>query len=1807
MLSKVWKAFENYEFSDVEGFWSEEIIKNGDFDILSILALVVKTTSYINENIITNIKLEYKNQETIIKSNSEEVDESNNLWKYADNLLNEYPLLHTYHIKRINEGENVDISITDKNEYTSIVNLVFEDNSWYLKIKKEKISKNNYDNIFRIFKFVLDKYINLKTYKTQRKSIKKKNSDIKSFAERFYESMQNDKNKIAICDEENNIELSYEELWVRSEYLLNNINKKSKVKNIKVALCIEKSWKYLLSVLTIQRLGGTCILMDVNQPINRLLNFLDDTKPDLVLTSNETDHFFKNGEFTTLEVGESFRETSLNSIRFNSQSLKNKTSFVAGTSGTTGKPKASCLSYKGMSVTLEAIIKTANLNENSIGTWFSSPGYGMIEVDCLPILSTGGTVKIYPRNLSQDITSIVNWMNDKKVNHTLVMTSIAEAIWDTPIKMNLATMLIAGEKCKKWPPQNISYSTFNVYGSAEAAVVSIENLSEKNTQSLPTVGNTINGANAYIVDKEGVSLPKGCIGELVITGETLSLGYMNPKDTEKSFSINNFDDSSQLKYNTGDRARINLEGKIEVFGRIDSLIKIRGHRVDLSELETKVLEMENIKKAAAIVLDESIVLFIESESVNSEFSNNIREYIKKYLPEYFEPTRIEFIKIPLTNNEKVDYKKLNEYKFNKKQKGIQLSSEIEEYLKEKWERWTKSYLISKNCNFFYEGGDSLSAMRLIGELSYEKNISIKMNEFLKNPTFSSLITLVKNSKENELPYFKLTNKDDKYKPFELNESQQALWLGRGTDFKYGGVGCQGYFEWEIDNLDFKKLSKAINCLINRHDMLRMSINKEGKQQFIEELKDPYVIEFNDFSEETSEVVESKISNIRHEMSNDEIGFSNWPLFKFKVSKIDIDKFRLHFCIDMLIADAWSIFQVLIPDLIDIYSGNMDKLPKIQTSFKDYVQYKNSIKKTKQYLKEKEFWINKIPDLPPAPKLPMVDKERTNGISQFKRFEGKLNKSKWENLKKSGQEREISPSGVVALILCEVLRLWNESNDFTLNFPVSDRLPVSNDIDNIVGDFTNTLLVPYRIEKSMNLEDKGAILQKEIWDALDHRLFTGVEVLRELSRRNRSGKEPLMPVVLTSLLGHPKRHDVSLLGKEVYGVSQTPQVTLDVQIRESEGNLIFKWDYLTNAIKPTVVKDMFEMFSKVLNELCEDVAVWKNNTLDLLPSYQRKQRELINSTEATLPNVDLKELLLNKVKEMPNDVCLIHKDYKYTWKELIDSSKKLSKLINKFRTLEKEFIGILLPKSIYQYQAVYACLLSNVGYIPIDIELPIERINKIIKKANIKTIITNKEIPLPIENLNRIEIDYLEDLDIADKNDVVANPKPRNYSPYVIFTSGSTGDPKGVEISEKSVLNHVYDVVKRFELNSKTCHLATASLNFDMSVFDIFGPLIHGGKVILPEQKEGPDPETWIYLQKKYNVNFWACVPAIMELVCYLIEKESDFEEIPFMKNIVMAGDWIPLNILPKVREIFPNANLYSCGGPTETTNWSIVHNITKSEGEICNSVIYGTPMANSKYHIMNKNLEHCPNWVAGEMVVESDISLARGYLNEKKLTDNAFFINTISGKRMYKTGDLGRYLPNGEIEILGRLDNQIKIKGLRIELSEIEKLTLEIPSIQKAIAMSLKDKKGKNKNIAIAYVGEESNVDILKKLKKYLPNYMIPSVIKRLPTFPLSNNGKVDIKNIRRKLSNSDKQGEDIKQYQNILKEVIKIISENISTKVVLPQDRYSDLDEDLKSYKKIKDKLERKFDLASDNIVFDVNDTIEIFSKKIKESITNE
>ncbi|OKP97601.1 non-ribosomal peptide synthetase [Paenibacillus sp. P46E] len=1687
----------------------------------------------------------------------------------------------------------VDIEVTDGTSLPpadSLVWLVVQDDQCVLSVREDCMDYPMYEHLRKVVDFACAKAVNFYAAAAvdtlPAKSTFEKNRRYTSLAEYVFKYKEMNPSGLAIVDDINDEHITYAELWEASGGVVRQLCEHISISQsqLRIALFMERGWRYLTSIVAVQRLGGTCILMDTANPDDRIRGFLSETRPDAILVDANTDKRAR-GVFNVplLDFDEAaYPSPAVQEEQWDGGENHNGTCFIAGTSGTTGRPKAVCLSYSGMSCTIEAIVDSARLDQYSRGTWLSSPGYGMIEVDPLPVLCAGGTVCIPSHEVMQDIGLLTKWFDKKSVTHTLVMTSVAEAIWAYGAQTSLRTMLIAGERCKQWPPAELNYQVLNIYGSAEAAVVSIEDLSGVRRTILPTVGRAIPGANMYIVDSKGKELPALCVGELVITGETLSLGYIDDLETQKSFRPNTLDTFSTLQYSSGDRARAHLDGAVEIFGRTDSLVKIRGHRVDLAEIEIAALEVPGVAKAAAKAFthDEGtmLALFIEQAPYTDDVTYMVRNHLSEKLPSAALPNQISLMILPLGRNGKVDYDLLRSDSLEQDSLGhvFAPTTEVDIFLRDCWLTWSGCKEVTLESNFLHSGGDSLRAMRMMSELSCKYGIHIQMSSFLEKPVFSHLVYLANSSRNNDLPPFEHLSASHQLESFELNESQQALWIGRGPEFNYGGVGCQGYFEWEVEHLDFDRFIQAVGLLVDRHPMLRMTIDEDGLQR-IGAVDGRKAVEYQDLRSLSPDEMNKEINRVRDDMANDEIGTTQWPLFHFRVSQISDSKSRVHLSIDMLVADAWSIFQIIIPDLIDLYAEEQPDLPSLNTTFQEYVHYRNTVRQSEVYRTHREYWLEKIKALPPAPKLPQLDPGQSNQMVKFDRHEGILDQASWSRLKAQAQERKISSSGVVALVLCEVLRSWSEENKFTLNFPVSDRMAVSDDIDLVVGDFTNTLLVPYETDAADTLAARGRRLQDAIWEALDHRLFTGVEVLRELSRLRKVGREPLMPVVLTSLLGHPGRHDASRFGREVFGVSQTPQVTLDVQIRESEGSLFYKWDYLTGVIRPDVIKAMFDSFCKLLQQLADNSEIWERTWLELRPTGQIAVRQQVNSTEQQIPEVHLRELLLERIIDRPNLPAIIDSKGTYTWSEIGRAAAHVKMLIQQVCGSSERFVGIMLPKGGSQYAAVYGCLLAGKGYIPLDMDLPSERVGKILAQANVKAVITSPGTALPVDVI-RVEhsTGRLGDW-IQQSRELTYEAVPENYSPYIIFTSGSTGEPKGVEIPEIAVVNHIFDVAERFNLDESTRHLATAALHFDMSVFDIFGPLVHGGSAVIPEHAAGPDPESWLRLHRQHEVTFWACVPAVMDLVCCVGESTNTTQPIPSVANIVMAGDWIPLSLIPRAQTVFPAARMFSCGGPTETTNWSIIHEIDSKEGSICRSVIYGVPMRNSKYLIISEDWIERPDWVPGEMLVESDISLARGYVGQEELTKLAFVNHPRTGRRMYRTGDLGRYLPNGEIEILGRVDNQIKINGLRIELGEIEKATEDCEGVMRACAVALPGNDGRLKHIALAYVGGPRPELISQSLSSRLPVYMVPKLIKNVPQLPLSKNGKVDVKLLRDILSKTEVAGSPVMNQRNLLRVIVHAISVQLAQEVVLPEDNFLDLGGDSMAAMKLKIELEAK------------------------------
>lgn len=1001
-------------------------------------------------------------------------------------------------------------------------------------------------------------------------------------------------------------------------------------------------------------------------------------------------------------------------------------------------------------------------------------------------------------------------------------------------------------------------------------------------------------------------------------------------------------------------------------------------------------------------------------------------------------------------------------------------------------------------------------------------LKIRAAKGVLTPTYKQLLSqnkteILKCLQENqqvrntELPPI-TADPDNRYQPFPLTDMQHAFWVGRMGVLELGDVANHGYYEIEGKNLDLDNLNRSLNQLIQRHDMLRGVMLPDGRQQVLKEVPE-YEIKHTDLREKDQNTINQHLECVRQEMSHQVLPWDKWPLFEFRATLLNDDRIRLHISYDLQIFDAWSLFR-LFEEWFQLSQDPQATLPKLDFTFRDYVFAEKALQETELYQQSRDYWLSRIPSLPPAPDLPLAKNPTTVKEHQCRRFKGELDRDTWQQLKQRGKQFGMTGSGVLLAAFSEVLTRWCKSPKFTLNLALFNRLPFHPDIHNILGDFTSVTLLSVDNSALDTFQQRAQRLQQQLWQDLDHRYFSGVRVMRELNRLRRD-VPTAMPIVFTSTLGFEALGQgtsaFDRLGKMVYGVSQASQVWLDHQVSEQHGCLHFTWDAVEALFPPGMVDDMFESYCSLLQQLATSGEVWQETSLDLLPAYQVSQRKAINATEMSVPDVTLWDLFIKQVNQTPDNPAVISSQGVLTYEQLYQKSSAIACQLQGLGAKPNQLIAVFMEKGWEQIIAVMGIMGSGAAYVPIDPNLPQERIDYLLEDSQVDIILTQSWLMIPpCPPLSRgegnsrtiIEVDTLTPSPVSSASSAPSAPQDLAY---VIYTSGTTGLPKGVMIPHRNVVNVVTYTNQRFGVNECDRLLALTSLNHDLSVYDIFGPLSVGAAIVLPDAQRRKDPQHWTELIKQENVTLWNSVPTMMEmLVEYLENNQNSATES--LRLAILGGDWLPVTLPNRLQSLFNGLTLLSIGGPTETTIWNIGYEVQEVDPN-WKSIPYGQPMGNSKYYVLNERLEDCPVGVPGQMYC-AGIQVAKGYWNNEEKTQERFIIHPKTGERIYGTGDLGCYLLDGNIKILGRVDFQIKIKGHRIEPSEIEAVLLKKVEIKYALINYTENK-------LVAYLIIKPDIspqveDVKSFLKEKLPDYMIPSHFVFLDKFPLSSNGKID-------------------------------------------------------------------------------------------------
>ncbi|MFG2336351.1 amino acid adenylation domain-containing protein [Streptomyces yangpuensis] len=954
--------------------------------------------------------------------------------------------------------------------------------------------------------------------------------------------------------------------------------------------------------------------------------------------------------------------------------------------------------------------------------------------------------------------------------------------------------------------------------------------------------------------------------------------------------------------------------------------------------------------------------------------------------------------------------------------------------------------------------------------------------------------------------------------FPMTETQQALMIGRGEAVEMGGIGCYGYFEWERPDLDPERFAAAWRKVVARHDMLRAIGGTDGTQ-WVPSDPLPFDIPVVDLRHLSADAAREHLAVLREEMSHVVFPVGSWPLFDLRIFRLGGPENlgRVHLGIDLQVLDASSAFQVLFPELVDLYEDPDTDLPEPGISFAEYARWRaDALPHTEAFRAARDYWVQRVPTLPPAPSLPTGGSGGDTGEVRFDRREHRLSPVDWQRFRERAHGAGLTPSVLLTAAFAEVVRAWAEESDFTINYPVFQRPAVHPDITGVLGDFTNAVMLAADGSGATFL-DRAHALRDQLARDVEHGSFNGVRVLRELTRLNGVGAQAGMPVVVTSLLDYPVRRPVTDLGHEVYSISQTPQVTLDVQLRELAGELRVIWDFVDGAFAPGFVDAAFGVYVDLLERLTEDPESLHTARFDLIPPAERELRRRVNDTAGQIPYTTLHELFARQAGLTPDAEAVVDASgRRLSYAELAAYAWRIGHTLREHGAAPGELVAVVMEKGWEQYAAVYGILASGAAYLPLDASVPPERLRRLLAEAKVDRILTQSSLDSRISwppTARRYRVDKDFESGTATMPDAAQTPADLAYT---IFTSGSTGEPKGVMVDHIGVVNLIRDVATRFDVGARDRLLAISGLHFDASIYDVFGVLTQGGTVVVPPPFEHAEPDVWADLVQAEQVTLWNSVPVLMELLvgeAEVRERRGGGRPLESLRLSVLSGDWIPLTLPDRLRAQSPRIQVVGSGGPTETICWSLFQPIGEVDPS-WTSIPYGKPITNQRYYIVDGTAHERPLGVVGEMAVASDVGLALGYWNDAGRTASRFVRLPETGERAYLTGDLGRYLPDGSIEILGRDDFQVKIQGHRIELGEIEAVLRQDDEVEAAVVVAPASAHGVRRLhafvVAAAGSGAGAGDRVLERLAAQLPGYMVPAAVTVLDELPLTRNGKVD-------------------------------------------------------------------------------------------------
>jgi tyrocidine synthetase-3 len=1313
---------------------------------------------------------------------------------------------------------------------------------------------------------------------------------------------------------------------------------------------------------------------------------------------------------------------------------------------------------------------------------------------------------------------------------------------------------------------------YNEYGPTEATVGCLIykfDLEKDHYASVP-IGVPIDETQVYILDQSQNPVPGGISGEVYVSGQGIARGYLNsPELTIEKFVVNPFRQEKQM-YITGDMARWLPGENLEFLGRKDQQVKIRGYRIELAEIEQQLLRHRFVKEALVMARDAEeknaadekqdqylCAYFVADRELRS---SQLRDYLVELLPDYMVPlffTQLE--EIPLTSNGKINRKALPVPEIKKENDYTAPRDEVEKKLVDIWSEVLRvdRSIISIDASFFQLGGQSLKQVYLISQVQKEFNVKLPLAEIFKRQTIRELSGYINGAAKEKYVSIRPVEQKEYY---VLSSAQQRMYILRQIDLE-GTLYNVPMLVTLTQEIDKEKCNRAFQHLVDRHESLRTSFIMLGNEpvQKINKKVD-FKLEYHE--------LESKGALNRPSHDHDVLEIldrfihpfelDRAPLFRVGLVKLESKKYILMLDIHHIISDGVST-EIMANEFTRLYGGDGDALPALHINYKDYARWQNTKEAKEKIKRSEEYWLKEfeveIPVLNLSFDYPRpVSQSFEGGIVEFK-----IGREEVISLNEMAITQGLTTYMVLMAVFNILMSKLSNQEDILVGTPVAGRRHA--DMKQIIGLFVNTLVLRSYPRGEKKISEYLDEVKTNTLKAFENQEYQFEELLEKVPIERDVSRNAMFDVMFAWISFFRDQELESSLGLKTEENSlnynrRVSKFDLSFLGMENEYELLFTIEYCTQLFKEETILRFVDYFKRILAVVVKSPAL-KISQLEII-SREEKQRILddFNDTCKEYPkDKTIHQLFEIQVNKTPGNTAIVFEGQHLSYMALNRKANQLACLLRSRGVKPDEIIGIMVERSVEMIIGIMGILKSGGAYLPIDPEYPQDRIDYMLKDSGAKLLVTTDNLAKEGDKVIRLEgeIYYIEallrasgSLTLSPSSSVfsaVKNLLPANcHQPpaaslaYVIYTSGSTGRPKGVMIQNHSVANFMKGMKDFIDFRLSDTILSLTTISFDIFGLETIVPLLCGSVVVMGTEGDQMDPGAAVRTLDREKITIFQVTPSRLRLfLSYGEEKIS--RSFKRLRYLLVGGEAFPENLLEQ-SEMLVGGKIYNMYGPTETTIWSTVKEL--NAGEALN---IGKPIANTRIYIVDNVGKLQPVEIVGELCIGGD-GLARGYLNNPGLTNDKFKIKnekleiikesgalranidkkflevsepffkkvlTRRRQRLYQTGDLARWLLDGNIEFLGRIDHQVKIRGFRVELGEIENRLLNYPGIKGVVVLMLEEEIGDKYICAYVVSNREYRISELREyLSMELPDYMIPSYFVRLEKIPLTPSGKVD-------------------------------------------------------------------------------------------------